>query len=137
MVINEKNNNKNKKQEIENSIELFKKIEMLLKINIIIAQKIKIISIILELEERIIADINFVEIIIFNLFKGFLEFINQKSKNFQKFRELFKTQEYLWKYEENKSTLIKQEIDGKTVIKSENTHMHIEKSDTMIKFHMI
>ena len=104
---------------------------MLFKINITLSQKIKIISIILELEERIITDenINFVEIIIFNLFKGLFEFRNEKSQNFQKFRELFKTKEYLWKYEENKSTLIKQEIDGKTVIKSENTHMHIEKSD--------
>jgi len=128
MVINDQ---KNKKKEIGNSMELFKKIEMLLKITITLAQKIKIINIILELEEKIEKDenINFNEIILFNLFKGLFEFRSKKSKNFQKFRELFKTKKSLWKYEENKSTLIKQEIDGKTVIMSKNTHMFIEKSD--------
>ena len=131
MVINPQNNKINKKQKISKSIGLFKKIENLLKITITLAQKIKIIKIILELEERLTSDenINFVEIIIFNLFKGLFEFRTKKSRNFQKFKELFKTKEYLWKYDENKSTLKKSEIDGKTVIISLNTQMFIEKSD--------
>ena len=180
MVINDQKNkiNKiNKKKEIDDSMELLKKIEMLLNITITLAQKIKIINIILELKKKIIDEklqkmkekdknkdkaqkeennnddknevninpngkeignspdenINFVEIILFNLFKGLFEFRSKKSKNFQKFRELFKTKKYLWRYEENKSTLIKKVIDGKTVIKSKNTYMFIEKSDANVK----
>ena len=131
MVINSKNNKINKTQEIDKSIKLFKKIENLLKITITLAQKIKIIKIILEFGETLTPDENtdFVEIIIFNLFKGLFEFRTIKSRNFQKFRELFSTKAYLWKYDENKSILKKSEINGKTVIMSLNTQMFIEKSD--------
>ena len=120
----------NQEKEIDHIIILFKKIESLLQITITLSQKIKIIKIISELKNSITTDenIDFVEIILFNLFKGLFEFRTGKSK-FQKFKNLFRLKKYLWNYEEDKSTLEKAIINGKAVILSKNTHMYIEKSD--------
>ena len=116
--------------EIEHLILLFQKIESILHITITLAQKIRIIKIISDLKNITPIDesIDFLEIIMFNLFKGFFEFRNDKSK-FKKFRKLFKLEKYLWKYEEDKSTLEKIIIDDQNAIISKNTHLYIVKSD--------
>ena len=93
MKINPQKNkiNENEK-EIENLIKLFKNIESLLQMTITLAQKIKIINIIKGLKDNITPDenIDFVEIIIFNLFKGLFEFRTNKSKKYQKFKDFFR-----------------------------------------------
>ena len=115
------------KKEIEQMIELFRNIESILKMTIILSQKIKIIRLINKIQNSNEFDenVNISEIIIFNMFKGLFEFRTNKNKKFKSFINLFKD-EKLWNYEEDKSTLYKEEINSKKVIKSHNTHLYIE-----------
>ena len=63
------------------------------------------------------------------MFKGLFEFRTHKSKKFKSFTNLF-TNKNLWNYEEDKSTLLKEEINKRIVIKSHNTHLYIECPDS-------
>ena len=61
------------------------------------------------------------------MFKGLFEFRTHKIKKFKSFTNLF-TNKNLWNYEEDKSTLFKEEINKRIVIKSHNTHLYIRMS---------
>ena len=130
MEINKKKNGIiTSQEEINHLLLLFKKVESLLQMTITLSQKIKIINIISEVKRQItpVENIDLVEIILFNLFKGRFEFRTKDSKKFKEFIKLFTFKDYLWNYEEDKSTLISKTIDEKIVILSKNTHMYIEK----------
>ena len=131
IIINmEFNNSILNPKEINKLIALIRNIESTLQLSITLSQKIKIIKIINELKkaEEIDKKLNIEEIVLFNLFKGLFEFRTQKSKRFKSFINLFESQK-LWYYEEDKSTLYKEEINKKVTIKSHNTHLYIERPD--------
>ena len=72
------------------------------------------------------------EIVLFNLFKGLLEFRTQKSTRFNSFKKIFNNKK-LWNYEDNKPTLVTEEINNNTkkvVIRSHNTHLYLDKPDS-------
>ena len=118
-------------EEINSIITLLRNIESTLQLSITLSQKIKIIKVIDKLikSNEISGNINIPEIVLFNLFKGLFEFRTQKSKRFNSFINLFKSKK-LWNYEEDKSTLFREEINKRIAIKSHNTHLYIESPDS-------
>ena len=125
-------NSNKENEEINKLIVLFGKIESILQMTITLSQKIKIIQIIYKLKEskEIEENINISEIVLFNLFKGLFEFRTTKSKRFNSFKNLFDSKK-LWNYEENKPTLFRKEKEKKIGIESHNTHLYIERPESI------
>ena len=130
MEINKQKNNLITNDEINHLISLFQKIQSLLQISITLAQKIKIINIISDIRKKITTDenIDFMDIILFNIFKGLFEFRTKESKKYKKFKKIF-NQKNLWNYQEDKPIIENKIIGQKKVIVSNNTYLYLENSN--------
>ena len=121
-------------KEIEELIKLFRDIESILQMTITLSQKIKILKIIYKLKEskeiEETENINISEIVLFNLFKGLFEFRTNKSKRYNSYKNLFKSNKNLWNYQEDKPILYKAEKNKRIIIKSDNTHLYIQRPNS-------